>query len=73
MVLGLCGMVLGAIGPGGWSLDRALDIDDDLIGWTGLALSAGLGLIGAAVLLATSWRPPAPGPAPTEGEAPTES
>jgi len=59
MTLGLCGMVLGTVGPGGWSLDRALDIDDDLIGWTGLGLSAGLGLVGAALLLATCWRPSA--------------
>jgi putative oxidoreductase len=58
MTLGLCGMVIGAIGPGEWSLDAALDIDDDLVGWTGLALSAGLGLIGAALLLAACWRPP---------------
>ena len=58
MTLALCGMVIGAVGPGGWSLDRALDIDDDLIGWTGLALSAGAGLVGAALLLVTCWRPP---------------
>ncbi len=58
MTLGLCGMVIGAIGPGEWSLDAALDIDDDLVGWTGIALSAGLGLIGAALLLAACWRPP---------------
>jgi putative oxidoreductase len=58
MTLGLCGMVIGAIGPGGWSLDSALDIEDDLVGWTGLGLSAGLGLLGAALLLAICWRPP---------------
>ncbi|WP_420451827.1 DoxX family protein [Ilumatobacter sp.] len=58
MTLALCGMVLGAIGAGGWSLDRALGIDDDLDGWTGLALSVGAGGVGAAVLLATCWRPP---------------
>jgi putative oxidoreductase len=59
MTLALCGMLVGTIGPGGWSLDRALDIDDDLIGWPGLALSAGLGLVGALLLLATCWRRPA--------------
>ena len=58
MTLALCGMVIGTIGPGGWSLDRALDIDDELIGWTGLGLSAGAGLVGAALLLAVAWRPP---------------
>lgn len=58
MTLGLCGMVLGAIGPGDWSLDAALDLTDDLTGWTGLAIAVGAGVGGAALLLATSWRPP---------------
>ena len=60
MTLGLTGMMLGAIGPGSWSLDDALDIRDDLIGWTGLAISVGAGIGGAVLLLATCWRPPAP-------------
>jgi putative oxidoreductase len=60
MTLGLCGIVLGAIGPGSWSLDEALNIRDDLIGWTGLLISVGAGVGGAALLLAVSWRPPAP-------------
>lgn len=59
MTLGLTGMVLGAVGPGSWSLDDALDIRADLIGWTGLAISVGAGVGGAALLLATCWRPPA--------------
>ena len=58
MMLGLCGMLIGAIGPGEWSLDHALDLTADLTGWTGLALSAGAGAVGAVVLLAVSWRPP---------------
>ncbi len=60
MTLALCGVAIGTVGPGGWSLDRALDLDDDLIGTTGLLLSAGAGLVGAGLLLATCWRPPAP-------------
>ena len=59
MTLGLCGMLIGTVGPGEWSIDHALDLVDDLTGWTGLLLSAGLGIAGAAVLLATSWRPTA--------------
>lgn len=59
MTLGLCGMVLGAVGPGGWSLDEAFDVRDDLTGWVGLLLSAGAGIVGAGLLLAVSWRPPA--------------
>lgn len=58
MTLGLCGIVLGAVGPGGWSLDDALDLRDDLTGSTGLLLSAGAGVVGAVLLLAISWRPP---------------
>lgn len=60
MTLGLCGVLIGTIGPGEWSLDDALDLTDDLTGTTGLALSAGAGVVGAALLLAVSWRPPAP-------------
>ncbi len=57
MTLGLCGIALGAIGPGRWSLDHAFDVSDDLTGSTGLVLSAGAGLLGAAALLAACWRP----------------
>lgn len=57
VVLALCATVLGVVGPGSWSLDEAFDLRDDLTGWTGLLLSAGLGGAGAAGLLAVSWRP----------------
>ena len=58
MVLLVCGVVLGAVGPGEWSLDEALDIADDLSGTTGLLIAAVAGGGGAALLLATCWRPP---------------
>ncbi len=57
MVLLLCGVVLGTLGPGGWSLDRALGLDDDLAGWPGLLISFGAGGGGAFALLAAFWRP----------------
>jgi putative oxidoreductase len=57
MTLLLCGVALGTVGPGGWSLDDALDIRDDLIGTTGLLLSLVLGGAGALLLLAVFWRP----------------
>lgn len=60
MTLGLCGMLLGAIGAGGWSLDDAFGIGDDLFGWPGLLIAVGGGVGGAALLLATCWRPPPP-------------
>lgn len=59
MVLAFCGVVLGTVGPGEWSLDNSVDLLDDLTGTTGLLLSAGLGVAGAAMLLLTCWRPPA--------------
>jgi putative oxidoreductase len=57
LTLLLCGAALGTLGPGGWSLDEALDINDDLIGTTGLLLSLVLGGAGALLLLAIFWRP----------------
>jgi putative oxidoreductase len=56
MTLTVVGLALGALGPGSWSLDGALDIDD-LAGSEGLALTAGLGLGGAAALLLGFLRP----------------
>ncbi len=32
MTLGIVGIAIGALGPGQWSLDEALDIRDDLVG-----------------------------------------
>ena len=59
LTLGLCGLVLGAVGPGDWSLDNAFDIADDLTGSTGLLIAVVAGVGGAAALLAVAWRPPA--------------
>lgn len=57
MTLLFCGLLLGTVGPGGWSLDEALDISDDLVGTTGLLIAAVAGAGGAVLLLVTSWRP----------------
>lgn len=58
MVLLTCGLVLGALGPGEWSLDGAFDLTADLGGTMGLLVAAVAGLGGAAALLAVAWRPP---------------
>jgi putative oxidoreductase len=58
MTLLLCGLLIGTIGPGEWSLDRAFDLDEDLVGWTGLLIAAIGGIGGSAALLAVFWRPP---------------
>lgn len=56
-VLALSAVALAVLGPGEVSLDDAIGIATDLDGGVGLALSAGLGLAGAAALLVTCWRP----------------
>ena len=57
MTLIFCGIALGTVGAGEWSLDDALDLAEDLWGSTGLLISLIGGFGGAALLLATCWRP----------------
>ncbi len=57
MTLLLCGIALGTLGAGDWSLDEAMGVRDDLIGWSGLAIALGGGGGGALVLLSVFWRP----------------
>jgi putative oxidoreductase len=57
MTLTLVAIALGALGAGEWSLDHALDIQDDLRGVWGLVIAAGAGGLGAALLLLVFWRP----------------
>ena len=59
MIIALIAVVVATVGPGDWSLDGALGIDDDLNGWVGLLISAGGGLAAAAGHLALFYRPPA--------------
>lgn len=56
MVLTAAGVALGGLGGGRWSLDHMLGWFDPP-GWTGLVLSAGLGGVVSALLLAVFWRP----------------
>ncbi|MCM3887112.1 DoxX family protein [Frankia sp. R82] len=46
---------IGILGPGRASLDHAIDIELD--GWAGGLIALVLGVGGAALLLATAWRP----------------
>jgi putative oxidoreductase len=50
---------LGVLGPGKYSVDRALGIDDDLDGWTGGGIAL-LGVLGAVGMLVACWRPEKP-------------
>jgi putative oxidoreductase len=47
--------VIGLLGPGALSVDRLFGIA--VAGPLGLAIVIGVGVIGAAVLLAATWRP----------------
>lgn len=57
MTLCLLGVVVGTLGPGGWSIDAHVHVLRQLWGWVGLGISAGAGGVGAALLLAGFWRP----------------
>lgn len=56
MVAVVCA-VIGLLGPGTASVDRLLGIDEALAGAVGFALTVGLGVLGATVLLTATWRP----------------
>ncbi|MGH9116829.1 MAG: DoxX family protein [Acidimicrobiales bacterium] len=56
-ILGLIGVSVATIGPGDWSIDGVLGIDDNLVGLVGLAIAAGLGLVAGGLQVAVFWRP----------------
>jgi putative oxidoreductase len=55
MTLALAGLALSAIGPGGWSVDNAIDLPWTHV--TGLVIGGIGGIGGALLLLAGFWRP----------------
>jgi putative oxidoreductase len=57
LVLATIAVTLATISPGDYSLDHAWLSSWDWYGWRGLAISAGLGLLAAAGLLAVFYRP----------------
>ncbi|MGH3799208.1 MAG: DoxX family protein [Pseudonocardiaceae bacterium] len=57
LMIGVVCAVIGLLGPGTASVDRLLGIDTALAGAAGLTLTVGLGVLGAVVLLAATWRP----------------
>ena len=60
LIIAVVCAVIGLLGPGAASVDRLLGIDDVLRGGVGLALTVGLGVLGATVLLTVTWRPARP-------------
>jgi putative oxidoreductase len=61
LVLAMAPVCVAAISPGQFSLDHALGIDEhnSIAGWTGLAIAAGVGLLGGIGQLVVFYRPPA--------------
>jgi putative oxidoreductase len=58
LTLIVAALALAALGGGEWSLDHALEIDDDLSGAVRMAIALGAGGGGALAVLALFWRPP---------------
>lgn len=57
VLVGIVAVALAVVGPGRWSLDHALGLDLAGLGWGVIALVGGV--VAAAGLLATSYRPDA--------------
>jgi putative oxidoreductase len=53
--IALGALAVGTMGPGEWSLDNAIDFS--MSGWSALVVTIALGVGGAVVQLATSFRP----------------
>ena len=47
-ILSVIAITIGLLGPGDWSLDAAVGIDEDLDGFVGLAIAGGGGLVGGS-------------------------
>jgi putative oxidoreductase len=65
-------ITLAAMGPGRFSADHFLGLDNTGKPWQRAALAAGLGIGGAAAQLAAFWRPAKPQPAEPATEADAE-
>jgi putative oxidoreductase len=68
MTLTFAAVGLSGVGAGRWSLDHALGWFEPP-GWAGVGIAAGAGFGGAAMLLATCWRPRAPAVTATQPAA----
>jgi putative oxidoreductase len=58
MNLATAAVALAGLGPGRWSVDRAVGLDRKLTGVSAAAFAAGVGLAAAAGQLAVFWRRP---------------
>ena len=62
-VVALMAIVIGGLGPGGWSIDAAIGIADDLNGYAGLVIATGIGVAAGIAQIALFYRPPVESPA----------
>jgi putative oxidoreductase len=65
LLLALTCAAVAVAGPGAISVDRWMGIDALFTGWAGAGIATVLGMGGAGLLLAVSWRPASP-PAQTK-------
>lgn len=59
-IVALMAFAIAGLGPGAWSLDETFSLADDLNGYTGLAIAAGVGIVAGVGQIAAFYRPPAP-------------
>ena len=59
MNLAVAAVALASLGPGRWSIDRAVSLDGWLTGRAAAGVAAGVGLLGSALHLAAYYRRPA--------------
>jgi putative oxidoreductase len=59
LTLAAVALALAIAGPGSFSVDAALELNEALSGWVGAGIY-GLGILAAAGQLATFWRKPVP-------------
>jgi putative oxidoreductase len=57
LVLAVAGAALALLGPGRFSADRLMGVDDVLDGGPGAVIAVGGGVLGALLLLVATWRP----------------
>ncbi len=59
-MVALMAAVIAGLGPGDWSIDAGIGLDESLNGFVGLAIALVLGVAGGIGQLAAFYRPPAP-------------
>ncbi|MFN8049904.1 MAG: DoxX family protein [Acidimicrobiales bacterium] len=68
-IISVVAVGVATLGAGRYSLDHVFDIEANLAGWRGLAISGGVGLASGAGLLAAFYRPPAKAEPEAEADA----